>query len=192
MLIKAATMMKRNVLFCLFFTLVGVLTVSAEEQCSSDGSCSNKQLKIVVIGASEGTTGGLLTDKALDAGHYVTAIARTPSKITKEHDNLTVATGDVKHPLTLVEPMKGADVVIGAFGHRAFSDTFKSTTLYSDGARAVLDAMKEAGVKRLIMISSSGTSYTPGAPFVWDYVFRASVRMSFAISTHCFCCLPVV
>jgi putative NADH-flavin reductase len=160
-------------LVCLFLVLIGVLAVSAEEQCSLDGSCSSiKPLKIVVIGASDGTTGGLFTAKALDSGHYVTAVARTPSRITKQHDNLTVATGDVKHPLTLVEPMKGADVVIGAFGHREFSDTFKTTTLYSDGARAVLDAMKEAGVKKLIMITSSGTSYMPGGGIVWDFIFR--------------------
>ncbi len=181
-------MMKRIcMLVCLFLLFIGVLAVSAEEQCSLDGSCSNiKPLKIVVIGASDGTTGGLFTAKALDSGHYVTAVARTPSRITKQHDNLTVATGatgDVKHPLTLVEPMKGADAVIGAFGHREFSDTFKTTTLYSDGARAVLDAMKEAGVKKIIMITSSGTSYMPGGGIVWDFIFRVSLLLGSTVST---------
>ncbi len=158
-------MMKRIcMLVCLFLLFIGVLAVSAEEQCSLDGSCSNiKPLKIVVIGASDGTTGGLFTAKALDSGHYVTAVARTPSRITKQHDNLTVATG--------------------AFGHREFSDTFKTTTLYSDGARAVLDAMKEAGVKKIIMITSSGTSYMPGGGIVWDFIFRVSLLLGSTVST---------
>lgn len=174
-------MMKRCLLPLLIALWSLIALVSAEEQCSSDdGSCSNKPLKIVVIGASDGTTGGLFVEKALRAGHQVTAIARTPSKITQTHENLTVAQGNVKSPETLVEPMKGADVVVGAFGHRAFSDTFKATTLYSNGARAILNAMKRAGVKRFIMISSTGTAYVPGAAFFWDFIFRV-----------CICCIPM-
>ena len=153
---------------------MGVLATSAEEQCASDGSCSNKPLKIVIIGASPGTTGGLFMKLALDAGHSVTAIARTPSKVEEMHENLTVVQGNVRDPETLIEPMKGADIVIGAFGHRAFSDTFKTTTLYSDGVKAVLDAMKQSDVKRLIMLSSSGTAYIPGASFIWDFMLRVS------------------
>lgn len=55
--------------------------------------------------------------KALDAGHSVTAIARTPSKIEETHENLTVIQGNVKRPETLVDPIKGCDVVIDTFGH---------------------------------------------------------------------------
>jgi len=175
--------MMRGYVLLYLFVLLGALSSAAEEQCASDGSCPNKPLKIVVIGASAGTTGGLFVKKALGAGHSVTAIARTPSKIEEEHDNLTVVQGDVKKPETLVEPLKGCDVVIGAFGHRAFSDTFRATTLYSDGAKAVLDAMKQAGVKRLLMLSSSGTAHTPGSPFVWDYLFRVRVRACFLVVT---------
>lgn len=167
--------MNQHLLLYIAVLLLGVaLTVSADEKQREAGSCSNKPLKIGIIGASDGTTGGLFLKKALAAGHSVVAIARTPSKIQEKHGNLTVVQGDVKKPETLVEPIKGCDVLIGAFGHRAFSDTLKATTLYSDGARAVLDAIKQADVKRLIMISSSGTAHTPGAPFFWDFVLRVS------------------
>jgi nucleoside-diphosphate-sugar epimerase len=172
-------MLKRKIgplVFTVFLTLSGLCSLYSEEKClSSNGTCLNKPLKIVVIGASDGTTGGLITAKALKGGHHVTAIARTPSKITQEHANLTIVQGNVKGSDALVEPMKSADVVIGAYGHRAFSDTFKATTLYSDGTMAVLGAMKQAGVKKLIMLSSSGTSHVPGAPFVWDHILRVSV-----------------
>lgn len=169
---------KHALLLVVFLLRLLKTASSVSEEC--------EELKIAVIGASEGTTGGLFVKKALDAGHSVMAIARTPSKIKQNHANLTVVQGDVKQPETLVEPLKGCDVVVGAFGHRAFSDTFKATTLYSDGAKATLDAMKQADVKRLIMLSSSGTAHTPGAPFVWDFVLRVSIYLILVLS------LPVI
>lgn len=115
--------------------LIGVVVTFTEgSSTASDESCSSEKLKIAVIGASPGTTRRLFMKMTLDAGHSVTAIARTLSKIEEKHGNLTVVQGDVKK---LVEPIQGCDVVVGSFGHRAFSDTFKATTLYSDGTRGV-------------------------------------------------------
>lgn len=91
--------------------LIGVVVTFAEgSNTASDESCSSEKLKIAVIGASPGTTDRLFMKMALDAGHSVTAIARTLSKIEEKHDNLTVVHGDVKK---LVEPIQGCDVVVG-------------------------------------------------------------------------------
>jgi len=159
-------------------------------ECSSDsqpGTCQNNNatitaamqpLKIVLIGASAGTTGGLFLDMALEHGHSVTAMARTPAKIKsrfQQNGKLTMVQGNIlveKHQHRLVNAMRGATVVVGAFGIQKFADTFRPTTLYSQGIQNVLLAMKQAGVKRLIMITSGGVTRMPGGPFFYENILR--------------------
>lgn len=51
-------------------------------------------MKRLVIGATGGT-GRCVVENALRTGHEVTAFARTPQKITMQHQRLRVAQGDV-------------------------------------------------------------------------------------------------
>ena len=46
-------------------------------------------MKLIVLGAT-GPSGQQVVALALEAGHEVTAVARTPSKITTAHDKLKV------------------------------------------------------------------------------------------------------
>src|SRR5690349_17902492 len=48
----------------------------------------------VLIFGSSGATGREIVKRALEQGHTVTAFARTPSKISLRHDNLTIVQGD--------------------------------------------------------------------------------------------------
>lgn len=49
-------------------------------------------MKVTIFGGT-GATGQLVIQKALSAGHSVTAFARTPSKISIQHVNLIVIDG---------------------------------------------------------------------------------------------------
>ena len=51
-------------------------------------------VSIAVYGAS-GRAGSRIVREALDRGHSVTGIGRTPSNITERHERLTIAQGDV-------------------------------------------------------------------------------------------------
>ena len=51
-------------------------------------------MKVLVIGATGGT-GRCVVERALQSGHEVTAFARTPQKLTMQHERLRVAQGDV-------------------------------------------------------------------------------------------------
>ena len=53
-------------------------------------------MKLAVIAAT-GRIGEGLTQEALDQGHHVTALVRTPEKLTIKHDNLTVSTDLIKN-----------------------------------------------------------------------------------------------
>ncbi len=51
-------------------------------------------MKIIVFSAS-GRMGKLVVERALEAGHIVTAFLRTSSKIAIHHPNLALFQGDV-------------------------------------------------------------------------------------------------
>ncbi|MCK9422719.1 MAG: SDR family oxidoreductase [Bacteroidales bacterium] len=108
-------------------------------------------MKITVFGAS-GRTGILIVYQALNQGHQVNAFARQPSKVTIQHKNLTIVSGDVLDSVKVKEAVDGQDAVLCALG----VDTNKPVTVLSDGTRIILKAMEESGVRRFICMSSAG------------------------------------
>jgi len=108
-------------------------------------------MKLVIFG-STGGTGREVIKQALEAGHYVTAIARNPSALAIQHERLHVVKADVLAPETLPEAMLGQEAVIFAVGA---ADRLP-TKIYSVGVMNVLLAMRDAKVQRLICLSASG------------------------------------
>lgn len=102
-------------------------------------------MKVTIFGGT-GATGLLVIEKALSAGHRVTAFARTPSKISIQHSNLTVIAGELIDKEKIETAVKGADAVISVLG-----PTGKSKGLViSNGIKNIIGAMQKHGVKRLI------------------------------------------
>jgi putative NADH-flavin reductase len=110
---------------------------------------------LLVIGATR-HTGNLVMQQALDAGQTVTALARDPARIDVQHERLRVVRGDVMDAATLAPAMSGCDAVISALG--ATSKVRAHTTLYSDGMRNIIQAMRGAGVARLIAVTAAPLS----------------------------------
>jgi putative NADH-flavin reductase len=111
---------------------------------------------IVVLGANGGT-GRQCVEQGLKEGHNVTAILRNPAKLILSHPALTIVQGDVLKPGTLEKHLENKDAVISAIG----LTSFKPTTLYSEGNKNLLDAMKKAGCNRVFFISASGLEVNP-------------------------------
>jgi putative NADH-flavin reductase len=109
-------------------------------------------MKITVFGAT-GPAGLLIVEKALAAGHHVTALARTPGKITLEHPELVVNRGDVLDPAQVASAVEGRDAVVSCLGSTTIRPPI---TVYSAGARNMLTAMKRGGVRRMVVVSSGG------------------------------------
>ena len=106
-------------------------------------------MKLLVLGAT-GNTGIQVVEQALQRGHSVVAVVRSPGKVTPR-PNLTVIEGDVTKVEDLAAAMAGVDAVIGTLGPR----DLKPTTIYSDSTRALIAAMKQSGVKRMIMVTAA-------------------------------------
>lgn len=110
-------------------------------------------MKLLIFGATGGT-GAQLLAQALDAGHDVTVVARNPDKITiSGQARPSVITADVLEPETWKAAVRGQDAVLSCLGSR---DRRHPTTVYSRGATDIIDAMRHAGVRRLMCLSSAG------------------------------------
>ena len=118
--------------------------------------------KVLIIGASHGI--GLETVRsALRAGHNVRAFARSATGIPIQDANLTKVSGNALDPDTIRNVLRHIDVVIQTLGVD-FSPrlVFEGTRLFSESTRILVDAMKAAGVKRLITETGLGAGDSHG------------------------------
>lgn len=93
-------------------------------------------MNITILGASGGV-GLALTRQAIERGHTVTAIARTPARITvPDSPLLTRVAADVRDPAQIARALHGSEIVLSGLGV-AKGDKPGALTA---GARAVTDA----------------------------------------------------
>jgi putative NADH-flavin reductase len=107
-------------------------------------------MKVLVIGAA-GRTGRPVVEKAVTAGHVVTAFVRK----VEEHKgpDVRVVAGDATDQANLDTAMAGQDAVIDTIGGKA---PYRKTSLERSVAGAVVASMKANGARRIIVISSFG------------------------------------
>ena len=108
-------------------------------------------MKIAVIGAA-GRTGRQVVRQALDRGHEVVAVARSPEKLNMTGDRLTVVAADVHDADALARAVVGTDAIVTTFGAAAGR---KPTDVYSAGITNVLAAIDGGPIRRLAVISAS-------------------------------------
>ena len=118
-------------------------------------------MKIVIIAATGGI-GRQLLRQALDAGHDVTAVVRSPHKLAGIPVRTVAADLARPDPAALASAVAGADAVLSGLGAR----TSAEAGVAERGTRAVVDAMRATGVRRLIVVSAApiGTVPSPDRP----------------------------
>jgi nucleoside-diphosphate-sugar epimerase len=114
-------------------------------------------MQIAIFGAN-GLTGLLLTRLVLDAGHTAVAVTRRPDDFPITHPRLTIAGADVRHD-GLAGIINGADAVLSTLG---VPFTRQPVDTYSVGTRNIANSMRETGVNRLVVVSSTGAFPTVG------------------------------
>ena len=102
-------------------------------------------MKLSVLGAA-GATGIPLVEQALAAGHGVTALVRSGQKLTITNPNLQVVECDATDRAAVSEAMNGGDAVISVLGARG--------PVMAEATRAIVDAAKQKGPERVVMLSS--------------------------------------
>lgn len=109
-------------------------------------------MKLAVFGAT-GKTGIVFLQPALAQGHELTVMVRDPKKLPSTGRPLQVLTGDFSEPETVRSVVKGQDAVVCLLGSR---ELYKNSGLRTLGTRAIVKAMEEEGVQRLVVMSSMG------------------------------------
>jgi putative NADH-flavin reductase len=123
-------------------------------------------MKLTIVAATGGI-GRQLVDQALAAGHDVTAVARTPSKLPPAPMRVIAADLAAPDPVAPVQEalrtaVAGADAVLSALGPRSKADAGVTWR----GTQALTRAMQEAGVHRILVVSAApiGTVASPARP----------------------------
>ncbi|XP_013396498.1 flavin reductase (NADPH) [Lingula anatina] len=124
--------------------------------------------RLVVLGAT-GPSGQEVVKQALSAGHHVTAVVRNPDKLDSvQNENLKVIKADVFSAKDLSEHFRGQEVVMSCLGNRDRAPV----TLYTESMKAIVAAMRETGLTRLICITSWCTESRPGNPWLIEWVIK--------------------
>jgi len=110
-------------------------------------------MNITVFGATGGT-GTALVEQALAAGHEVTAVVRDPARMkVAPHPRLRVVTADVMDPASIAPALAGTDAAVNTVGPHGLG----RATIQQDSVRSILQAMHQAGARRLLHVSGSST-----------------------------------
>jgi uncharacterized protein len=112
--------------------------------------------RIALIGAS-GKIGSKIAAELLSRGHTVTAIARNPEKIPAQK-GLTAARGDFTEPGVLAGSLQGHDAIISA------------ASFIPGQAENLIDAVRQSGVKRFLMVGGAASLQTDGGKKVIDTI----------------------
>lgn len=119
-------------------------------------------MKIALIGATGFIGSGLLAE-ALSRGHHVTALAGRPERLAPAPGLTAVAT-DVLDAARLAGQLEGHDAVISAFSGHAQQDV---RGYYGRGIEAIITAVKQARVPRLLVVGGAGSlEVAPGVQVV--------------------------
>jgi uncharacterized protein YbjT (DUF2867 family) len=137
-------------------------------------------MKVLVVGASRGTGAELVTELAA-RGHLVTAYAR---RAGEDDDRVRHVAADVLDPDSLGKAMVGQDAVAVTLGIpdnpfrvRLTRRASSRLDIRSQGTRAVVAAMREHGVRRLVVQSTYGIGDTYAQlPWALKAFFTVAIR----------------
>lgn len=116
-------------------------------------------MKIALIGAT-GYVGSKILNEALARGHQVTAIVRHNKDALPQKPSITVAQLDATNEAALANALTGHDLVISAYNPGLDAD--------GTGTRAIVDAVKRAGIDRLLVVGGAGSLKLPSGELVID------------------------
>ncbi len=146
-------------------TLCIVLTLSnwacAPDPAAPGGASESTKPTIALIGATS-RSGREIIRLGLAQGYRIKGLARTPSKLGVEHENLTLFKGDVRDQASLEAMLDGDEVVVSMVGYNTPVDPLAEigeVDIYTVMAKNLIGAMQAKGNRRLLIASSTGVEH---------------------------------
>jgi putative NADH-flavin reductase len=119
---------------------------------------TQRTLNIALFGAT-GTIGSRIAAEAARRGHRVTALSRRPGA---GGDGITARAADLFDPASIAAALPGHDVVASAYGPKQ-----DAPSKVVDATRALVDGVRRAGLKRLVVVGGAGSlEVAPGKQLV--------------------------
>lgn len=106
---------------------------------------------IAVFGAT-GRTGIPFVQQALEAGHTIQALVRTPQKITISHPRLRLIKGDALNPADVDKAIYGSNGAVSLLGQ----DKASQPDLQTRATRLIIESLKKHALRRLISLTGGG------------------------------------
>lgn len=143
---------------------------------------SAEQLSILVYGAT-GKVGSHVVAEALQRGHVVTAVSRDPSRIEKQHDNLSVIEGDLLDLQSIEQLIEDKDVIIVSVRGIIGKEKKPENALQYIAIRNIVAQLRniDAGAARLIHVGGSGSLVVEPGVFYADKLPRVFLPKSLEI-----------
>jgi uncharacterized protein YbjT (DUF2867 family) len=122
-------------------------------------------MTLLIVGAT-GTLGRQIARRALDEGYEVRCLVRSPKKAAflKEWGAHLVK-GNLCDPTTLPAALEGVTAVIDAATTRA-TDSLRIQKVDWEGKVSLIQAVKEAGIDRIVFFSIMGAASYPNVPLM--------------------------
>lgn len=129
-------------------------------------------MKLALVGAT-GNIGRQIARHALANGHQVTAIVRSEKQLPAELDGAALAIAPLDDSAALAAVIAGHDVLASAYGPRPGDDIGQIAVV----AGQLLDAARQAGVPRLVVVGGAGSlEVAPGVQLVDTPDFPAAYK----------------
>lgn len=119
-------------------------------------------MKVLVFGAN-GKTGRLVVERALVKGHEVSVLVRDASRYSRV--GVGVIQGDALKTEDVLRAMESQDAVVECIGG---TKPWQEQTLERTAMRNIVSAMKQAGARRLVVVSAMGVGES-AAQSPWWY-----------------------
>jgi uncharacterized protein YbjT (DUF2867 family) len=126
---------------------------------------TNEKQNVVIAGAN-GTTGRIIINLLKESENYrpIAMVRKQEQKDRFEKENVAVVLADLEEDLT--HALKKADKVIFAAGSKGKN----VIGVDQEGAKRLIDAAKDAGVKKFVMLSTMGADNPSVSDTLEDYL----------------------
>lgn len=130
-------------------------------------------MKVALIGAT-GFVGSPILAELLGRGHQVSVLARNPAKLAAR-PGLTVLAADALDAAQVAQAVAGHEAVVSAY-NPGWSEP-QIYELFLRGTRAIVEGVKRAGLKRLLVVGGAGSLFVaPGLQLVDTPPFPAEYK----------------
>ncbi len=121
-----------------------------EVMAATEVANSQKKLRFALFGAN-GATGRLLTERALAAGHTVTALLRDPT-VFPFRDRIQVVHGSAFDPDCVSDTIAGSDAVLSSLG----ASSLRREDVLERAIPVIVQSMERTGPRRIVVLGSAG------------------------------------